>query len=485
MSKSRIPLSEAAGDLARVIRRRKARKRRRDRQLTPNRALKGSSGSVVRTAIELRPYQVEAKHAALAILTRPEGGGFCLFMEQRTGKTPTACALIQELNPTTLLIACPSIAVDVWEKHLLQYGLYEGREVKIVTFESSRSLRKWLKRWEPEMVIIDESHRIKSAKRRGSQQGRALRAIGRTSRWRLALTGTPLEGKIWDAWAQFDFIDPSIFGTWGEFKERYLVYGGFKGKQIVGTQNEEEFQAKFQSRFYRVLLEDVKEVKTDIAPPQLVRFDLVESRAAYDAMDKKFVVDLGPRYVKVLENGRFVQRKKRIVAPRVITQVMKLHQLSGGFILDDGGTVHRFGDEKLAHTGALLKRLGNVPTVVFVRFIPELYRIATLVRAMGRTVSLLSGSHKFKEFTTDVIVVQIRSGISIDLSRAEEVIFHSWGHSFLDYDQAKFRIRSFTSARARYHYLIANGTVDEQLFEAVTRKMSVVSLFLDKARSRA
>jgi hypothetical protein len=429
--------------------------------------------------IELRPYQVEATRRALTYLSRPQGGGFCLFMEQRTGKTPTACALVEKLEPQRVLIACPVVAVGVWEEHLERYGLREGREVRIVNLEAVWSQRRRLRKWCPDFVIVDESHRIKSRK---SKQSRALRKIGETATWRLALTGTPLEGKIWDAWAQYDFIDPSVFGLWSDFEAQYLVYGGFKNKKIVGTRNEDDFQLRFRSRFHRVLLEDVKEVKTDIAPPQLVMFDLVESRPAYDSMLNQFLVDLKPKYVRMKVKGRFIQRKRRIIAPRVITQIMKLHQLSGGFILDGEKRVHRFGDEKLTYAGALMAELGRVPIVIFVRFIPELHRVAALVRAMGRTVSLVSGDHGFLKFTTDVIVVQIHSGVSIDLSRAEEVIFYSWGHSFLDYDQAKFRVRSYTSIRARYHYLIARNTIDEDLFDVVMKKASVVSVVLNKYR---
>lgn len=429
--------------------------------------------------VTLRPYQVEAKTAALRYLARPQGGGFCLFMEQRVGKTYTACSIVEELAPARLLIVCPVVAMGVWETHLKEAGTYEKCDVQLINFEMVWKLRKKLKKWQPDFIIVDESHRIKG---RQSHQSKALRRLALKAKWKLALTGTPLEGKIWDAWAQFNFIDPTVFGSWADFQERYLVLGGFRGKQIQGVQeeNEEEFQLKFQSRFFRVLLEGVKEIKTQIDPMHKVMFDLEESREAYDAMKEKFMVEVQPQYHMV--KGK--RKRKRIIAPRVITQILKLHQLSGGFILDEDKVVHRIGDEKLAHMGELLLKLGKVPVVIFVRFIPELHRIARLVKVMGRTVTLLSGKHKFEKFETDVIVVQIRSGVSIDLSRAEEVIFYSWGHSFLDYDQAKFRIRSYTSVRARYHYMIARNTIDEDLYKCVIKKASVVKMALTKYGGR-
>lgn len=413
--------------------------------------------------------------------------GFILGMEQRTGKTPTACALIEYHKPATLLIMCPKLAIGVWEAHLTRYDIHTFVDVRIVNFEgTTKSVRRSLRRWTPDMVIGDELHRIKNPH---SRQSRALRSIAKVAKWRYGLTGTLIEKGIQNAWAQFDFIDETIFGLWGDFKERYLVLGGFMGKKIIGDKNRDEFDAKMHSRYARLLLEDAKEVPTVIAPHHLVRFDLEESREAYDSMEHDLIVEIIPERVvrqRVIDPATGVAAfqvvKHRIVAPRVITQATKLHQLAGGFIFDENKAVHRIGDEKLMHLGCLVLELGDVPIVIFTKFNPELNRIACLLRILGRKVTCVSGKHKGYVSGTpfDVIVVQIRSGIAIDLSHAEEAIFYSWNHSFIDYDQAKFRIRSYTSVRARYHFLIANGTVDEELYTAVTSKANFSSLIVDK-----
>lgn len=441
----------------------------------------------------LRPYQVEMLDLALASLEAH--GGFALLAEQRTGKTSPACAIVQRLGPRRILITCPEVAVQVWNAHIDEYGLItlerSDDDIRIVTRDSIWGQRKKLKRWlvgdDRSMVIADEGHDFKG---KNSKRSRALRILGRGARFRLLLTGTPQESGLEDYWAQFDFVDDELFGPWKFFKARYLVYGGFRNKKIVGYQREDELRELIASRSYRVLLEDVKPVKTDIAPFHEVRFDLVKSRPKYDEMEQGFMLELN-KVINVKEIGtdgvaRFVRRRKRVVAPRAITQAMKLHQLSGGFILDPSGNVHHFGDEKLAQCGALLLHLKDVPVVVFVRFVFELYRVARLGAKLGRQVTLVSGKHKGYVSGTpfDLIVIQIDSATSIDLAHAEEAVFFSWGYSYLKFDQAKFRIRSYTSLRARYHFLIANNTVDEQLYQAVTTKQSFARLILDKWRDR-
>jgi len=52
----------------------------------------------------------------------------------------------------------------------------------------------------------------------------------------------------------------------------------------------------------------------------------------------------------------------------------------------------------------------------------------------------------------------------------------------LTFDQAKFRIRSFHGVRARYHFLIAQGTVDEDLYSVVSNKTSFAHHIIDKYR---
>lgn len=432
---------------------------------------------------EEREYQDEALQLALGSIQ--SCGGFALFMEQRTGKTVVSCRIVEELKPRRLLVTCPEKALQIWEKHFQDRGFYDRFEIQIVLRDSLWGQRKRLKRWKPDLTICDEGHDFKG---QHSKRSRALRIIGRVSKARLLLTGTPQESGFEDYWAQMTFVNPRLFGEWKNFQRIYLRMGGFRRKRIIGYTNEKLFQRKIKSCSYRVLLEDVKEEKTDLPAPRVRYFDLVESRPHYNRMRDDFLVELNRRVrVRKLHadgSTSWVWKKKRVVASQVITQAMKLHQVSGGFIMDEDKVVHRFGDEKLEQAGLLLLELGDVPVVFFVRFLPELYRLGKLCRILGRDVTYISGKHKDYISGTpfDVAVVQIQSGVSIDLAHSEEAVFYSWTYSFLHYDQARMRIRSFTSKRARYHYLVARNSIDEDLLSCVLTKSSFAEIILDKYR---
>ncbi|MEM4655265.1 MAG: DEAD/DEAH box helicase [Thermosphaera sp.] len=407
--------------------------------------------------MELRPYQVEIVRRALAY------PGFGIFCEQRTGKTLIALSIAQARKPRRLLIVCPKIAIPVWESHLAKSEL--TCEVRILTYQSLWPHRHEIAKWAPQMIIADESHKLKGHM---TYQSRALRFIGRRAQWRLALTGTPIAQGYQDAWAQMDFIDPTVFGRWRDFKERYLIYGGFENRKIVGYRNTSELIERFNSRFFRVTLDEVQGKRTVIRSIKSM-FDLHESKKIYREMEKDLIATVN---------------ESRIVSQRVITQVLKLQQITGGFIYDtEEKKLHRVGYEKINRLLEIVSRIGDEPFVVFVRFLWEMEAIENALLGLGITSAKISGKHQFNgDFSTRCVIVQIQSGMSIDLARASIAIFYSLNHSYLDLEQAKFRIRSFGKEAVTYYFLLARGTVDEDIYAAVKGKRSVAVEICDKYR---
>src|SRR5207302_3317685 len=56
-------------------------------------------------------------------------------------------------------------------------------------------------------IALDEAQNIKNASTQSAQAARGLRA-----RWRVALTGTPVENRLSDLWSLFDFLNPGLLG---------------------------------------------------------------------------------------------------------------------------------------------------------------------------------------------------------------------------------------------------------------------------------
>lgn len=422
--------------------------------------------------------------------------GFLLFMEQRTGKTLTALAFVERRKPKLVFIVTTKRGVAVWKRELKESLKIDWPCKVVVTYFQELHLHR--KHWRayfrekgPDgfFVICDESHKIK---RRGSQPARTVRYLGQHAEWRLGLTGTPLQprfrtkrrGKrieategLEDAWSQFDFIDQSIFGSAEAFEKTYLVKGGFRGFQTIGYQNKKKFYRLFHKYSYRRLLGEVQEEgKKTLIKRVKVRFALgPKSRQIYDSMDRRLYAEV---------NGR------RVTIPMLVARTTKLQQITGGFLIDrENDEVHEVGREKLRFLTKVLRKIFSQghgeKAVICAKFIPEIERITRLLSRMGLSHQVIAGGTEYTgDFKVDVTVIQIQSGVAIDLAEADSFIFYSSGQDFIDYEQARFRVLSFSKRQATFYYLLAKDTMDEVVYESQTRKKNLSTLVLEYYRRK-
>lgn len=436
-----------------------------------------------------RWYQDEAVEKALP---HP---GFAFFMEQRTGKCLATLALVDKRKPPILFIVTKKRGVAVWKKEIKKSIKFDWKcKVIIVYFQELHKYRifwrEYFRKHGPQIFIVcDESHTIK---RRGSQPARTVRYLGSQAAYRLALTGTPLQprfrtkrrGKqikategLEDAWSQFDFIDPTIFGTQTDFEDTYLKMGGFRGFQVVGYRNKKRFYKLLHQYSYRRLLREVQEKgRKTITQRVKVRFNLEPStRKVYDSMDRRMFADIG---------------NVRVTIPMLVARTQKLQQITGGFIIDkERDEVHKVGREKLSRLAQLLREIFSQghgeKVVICAKFIPEIRAITKLVSRMGLTHQVIAGGEEENEgFEVDVTILQIQSGVAIDLAEANSFVFYSCGQDFIDYEQARFRVLSFDKRRVTFYYLLAKNTIDELVYEAQTKKKSLSTLVLEYYRRK-
>ena len=87
-------------------------------------------------------------------------------------------------------------------------------------------------------MAIDESHSIKNAEK---VQWRNSKYLSQFAQHRLIATGTQTSRKTLDIFGQYDFLDSEIIGidNYRVFKSTFCLFGGFKGKSVVGFKNED------------------------------------------------------------------------------------------------------------------------------------------------------------------------------------------------------------------------------------------------------
>ncbi len=443
---------------------------------------------------ELRPYQSEAVAAALL------HDGFALFPEQRTGKCLVSLAIVDERKPEVLVIVCPKKAAKTWDEQIEEHLDNDwGCDIYLVTYQEpvkNLQLRKqwykWSKDWVDDggtlMVIADEAHFIKKP---GTAQSRFTRTLGKRAQWRLALTGTPADKGYEQYWAVFDFIlHKQVFGTYGSFKDRYVIYETHQRKDgreypvLVGYQHEEEILETIHKYSYRITFNEAR-VSMGKSPVrvrrQKVRFDLNrKTRHIYEELKKDMETVIDDLTIGV---------------PLPVNLPQKLQQVCGGFLLHQErvpGQKKRtrviipVGTEKLDKLMGLLSGFGQEKTVICCRFTHEIDAIAEQFDAFNWTYKIISGKHEWDlNFDVDYVILQVKSGLGFDLSEANTYVFYSWDHSHITFEQARFRILSMEHTDwVKYFFMMARDTIEDEYYEAVARKKDFATLVLDRYRKK-
>jgi superfamily II DNA or RNA helicase len=174
----------------------------------------------------LRPYQEQGVRW-LAFL-REAGLGALLADDMGLGKTlQVLCALRGRC-----LVVAPTSALPVWREQAaafrpnLRTSVYHGAEraldpaasLTLTSYAVLRLDRQALAGVEWDALVLDEAQAIKNP---DSQVAQA--ALGLRGRFRVALTGTPVENRLEELWAQLQFANPGMLGTRSDFRARYAA----------------------------------------------------------------------------------------------------------------------------------------------------------------------------------------------------------------------------------------------------------------------
>ena len=187
---------------------------------------------------ELRPYQ-KAGYNWMQFLSKYNFGG-CLADDMGLGKTVQTLAMLQAEKDkgakNASLLIMPTSLIYNWELEAAKFTpklkvlVYTGttREKDIATFEHydlvltsygiTRLDIEILKSYYFHYVILDESQAIKNP---GSNIAKSVREL--KSKFRLILTGTPLENSTLDLWSQMSFVNPGLLGTERYFRNEFQM----------------------------------------------------------------------------------------------------------------------------------------------------------------------------------------------------------------------------------------------------------------------
>jgi SNF2 family DNA or RNA helicase len=450
-------------------------------------------------------HQIEAFRFAMERLVRGAGAAL-LALEMGVGKTLVALMVLAAMAARRILICCPLRVVPVWEqqieRHLdlplivvslddsvssvaskrklaeekLKLAEATGRPLAIIINYDSvwRSpFADWAEAQQWDLIIADESHRLKAP---GGKASLAFKRLRSHARCRLALTGTPLPHSPLDAYAQFRFLNQTIFGpSFAAFRQKYAVMGGFQRKQVTGFQHLDELEALMKTLTFRVS----KDV-LDLPPETHVTYECElspEALRVYRDLEEDFIAEV---------------RDGRVTAANAMVKLLRLQQVAGGWVKTDDGQYHRVDSAKQKLLADTLEDIGpNEPVVAFCRFHADLDAVHEAAKAAGYLSLELSGRRDELKFWQDgqaqVLAVQISAGgVGVDLTRARYSIYYSLSFSLGEYDQALSRVHRPGQTRPVEHiHLVARNTVDVKIMRALEKRAEVVEAVLAEIQGGA
>jgi SNF2 family DNA or RNA helicase len=406
------------------------------------------------------------------------------------------------------LILCPLRVVEVWRRQFAEYApefeflglnesagpvrakMHAARQrlewassharplVIAVNYESARSepFAAWALGQMWGMVVADESHRLAGPSARTS---RWCARLGMRARARLALTGTPFCHSPLSIWGQFRFLDPCLYEpTYGQFERHYARMGGYRDHEVIGWQDLETLERIFRLIAFRV---DERVLDLPAELDETLEADLSPQAASiYAAMEEDMVAKIGTG---------------EVTAANALVRLLRLQQITGGTLADDGGHEHLIDNAKENLLADLLEDLDE-PVVVFARFRADLEAIHRAAIVTGRKSGELSGDRAragdlaaWQRGSTDdpvVLAAQIQAGgVGVDLTRARIAIYFSLGFSLTDWQQSRARIRRPPQRRACVFYnLQIRNSIDQYVLEAIGRRHDLVDSVLDHLREK-
>ena len=193
------------------------------------------------------------------------------------------------------------------------------------------------------MFIVDESTTIKNHKAK-----RTINAVrlGKYAYYKRILTGSPVTKSPLDLYSQAYFLDPSLLGfsSYFSFRARYanLVEKSANGrtfKQVIGYKNLTELNEGLLKFSCRVLKKDCLDLPDKVYLKRIIQMS-DEQKRVYKDLQKQAKASLS---------------KGTVTITHLITQIIRLHQVSCGFVGLDGGGLTELPSQRLPELMEILE----------------------------------------------------------------------------------------------------------------------------------
>jgi len=327
------------------------------------------------------------------------------------------------------------------------------------------------------LMAIDESTTIKTP---SAKRTKNIISLGKHAKYRRIMTGSPITKNPLDLFSQCEFLDPWLlnFDSFYAFRNRYAkmknMYLRDRTIQVVDVfQNLGELSEKVKGFSYRVLKEDC----LDLPPKNFTKRHITlstEQRKIYDQMKKEAMAIL---------NGKVT------TTMTVLTQLMRLHQITcGHFTADDGG-VQLIPSNRINELMEILEEVDG-KAIIWANYQMDVRQIIQNIESKFKKGSIVDyygltpqdkRQDNIRKFQSDpkcrfLVGTPSTGGYGITLTAANTIIYYSNGYDLEKRLQSEDRAHRIGQKKnVTYIDIIAEDTVDEKIVKALRKKINIAS----------
>ena len=327
------------------------------------------------------------------------------------------------------------------------------------------------------MLAIDESTTIKNPK---AKRTKNILSLGDICKYRRIMTGSPVTRNPLDLYSQCEFLNPRLlqFTSYYAFRNRYaemktIHVHGRSVNVVHKFQNLKELSETLKPFSYRVLKQDCLDLPEKVYIKREISLS-PEQKKLYEQMKKQAIAVL---------NG------KQVTSVTVLTQLMRLQQITCGHFTADDGSIQPVKNNRLAELLDVLEEVegkviiwGHYQEDVknIVNILTEKYGPGSVVSYYGLTPQE-ERQKNIKKFQANngvrfLVGTPQTGGYGITLTEANTVIYYSNGYDLEKRMQSEDRAHRIGQKKTvTYVDIIAQDTVDEKIVKSLRKKINIAS----------
>ena len=327
------------------------------------------------------------------------------------------------------------------------------------------------------LFAIDESTTIKNP---GAKRTKNILNLSKMGKYRRILTGSPVTKSPLDLYTQCLFLDPFLldFSSYYAFRNRYaeMRTANFSGRSVqvvTGYKNLPELAETLKSFSYRVLKDECLDLPPKTYMKRVIQLT-AEQKKVYEQMKKMALATL---------NG------KMVTTMNVITQLMRLQQITCGHFKADDGSMQDIKNNRINELMEVLEEVEGKAIIwahwrhdidTIVESIEDKYP-ESVVTYYGDTTTedRQKAIKKIQDPESKVrflVGTPQTGGYGITLTGASTMIYYSNGYDLEKRQQSEARIDRIGQKKPMtYIDILAEDTIDEKIGKSLRKKVNIAT----------